>query len=230
MMGKLESVQYSAALAVTGAWTGTSQDKLYSELAWESLGSRRWSRRLILFYNLTPDYTRNPISLFVLSISRRLILFYNLTPDYTRNPISLFVLSIIQNPSIVKHIASRTESFKSSFYPGSLSEWNKLDPTLRDSSSVNVFKKKVFSIIRPPAKSVYGIHDPTGVAYLTQLRVGLSKLNCHTFKHNFTDTINPMCQVNMCQNTFCCSAILSKSRYILSSLVSTMLLQLMNIL
>ena len=204
MMGKLESVQYSAALAVTGAWTGTSQDKLYSELAWESLGSRRWSRRLILFYNLTPDYTRNPIS--------------------------LFVLSIIQNPSIVKHIASRTESFKSSFYPGSLSEWNKLDPTLRDSSSVNVFKKKVFSIIRPPAKSVYGIHDPTGVAYLTQLRVGLSKLNCHTFKHNFTDTINPMCQVNMCQNTFCCSAILSKSRYILSSLVSTMLLQLMNIL
>ena len=49
------------------------------------------------------------------------------------------------------------------------------------------------SIIRPPAKSVYGIHDPKGLSYLTQLRVGLSKLNFHKFKHNFRDTINPMC-------------------------------------
>ena len=64
-MEKLESVQYSAALAVTGAWKGTSHDKLYDELGWESLNFRRWSRHLILFYkivnNLTPDYTRYPI-------------------------------------------------------------------------------------------------------------------------------------------------------------------------
>ena len=32
MISKLESVQYSAALAVTGSWRGTSRDKLYSEL------------------------------------------------------------------------------------------------------------------------------------------------------------------------------------------------------
>ena len=29
-----------------------------------------------------------------------------------------------------------------------------------------------------------------------QLRVGLSKLNFHKFKHNFRDTINPMCQTS----------------------------------
>ena len=34
VMSKLESVQYSAALAVTGTWRGTSRDKLYSELGW----------------------------------------------------------------------------------------------------------------------------------------------------------------------------------------------------
>ena len=34
---------------------------------------------------------------------------------------------------------------------------------------------------------------PKGLSYLTQLRVGLSKLNFHKFKHNFRDTINPMC-------------------------------------
>ena len=94
----------------------------------------------------------------------------------------------------MKHIASRTESFKSSFYHASLSEWNELDPTINDSSSVNVFKKKVFSIIRPPVKSVYGIHDPKGVVYLTPLRVGLSKLNFHKFKHNFKDKLTQYLQ------------------------------------
>ena len=34
-MEKLESVQYSAALAVTNARKGTSLDKLYDELGWE---------------------------------------------------------------------------------------------------------------------------------------------------------------------------------------------------
>ena len=65
LMEKLESVQYSAALAVTGTWRGTSREKLYTELGWESLSSRRWSRRLTLFYkiinNLSPVYTKNPI-------------------------------------------------------------------------------------------------------------------------------------------------------------------------
>ena len=40
---------------------------------------------------------------------------------------------------------------------------------------------------------MFGIHDPKGSSYLTQLRVGLSKLEFHKFKHNFKDTINPMC-------------------------------------
>ena len=57
-------------------------------------------------------------------------------------------------------------------------------------------RKKLLSKIRPPAKSVFGIHDPIGLSYLTQLRVGLSKLNLHKFKHNFRDTINPMCPSN----------------------------------
>ena len=32
LIGKLESDQYSAALAVKGAWRGTSREKLYAEL------------------------------------------------------------------------------------------------------------------------------------------------------------------------------------------------------
>ena len=64
-MKSIESVQYSAALVVSGAWTGTSREKLYAELGWKLLSLRRWSRRLSLFSiianNLTPDHTRDPI-------------------------------------------------------------------------------------------------------------------------------------------------------------------------
>jgi len=60
-MEKLESVQYSAGLALTGAWRRTSHKKLYEELGWESLSLLCWSRHLILFYkpvyNIIPDYT-----------------------------------------------------------------------------------------------------------------------------------------------------------------------------
>ena len=64
-----------------------------------------------------------------------------------------------------------------SFYPNCLSEWNKLEPELRHEPSVAVSKKKLLALIRPPAKSVFGIHYPKGLSHLTQLRVGLSKLN-----------------------------------------------------
>ena len=45
--------------------------------------------------------------------------------------------------------------------------------------------KKLFSIIRPPPKPVYNIHDPHGLSIITQLCVGPSKLKFYKFKHNF---------------------------------------------
>ena len=38
---KIESVQYNAALAITGAFRGTSKIRLYKELGFESLKDRR---------------------------------------------------------------------------------------------------------------------------------------------------------------------------------------------
>ena len=48
----IERVQYNAALAITGAILGTSQQKIYNELALESLRFRRWFRRLCVFYEI----------------------------------------------------------------------------------------------------------------------------------------------------------------------------------
>ena len=35
--------------------------------------------------------------------------------------------------------------------------------------------------------------NPIVIKYLTRLRVGLSHLREHKFKHNFQDTLNPLC-------------------------------------
>ena len=45
--------------------------------------------------------------------------------------------------------------------------------------------------------SVYNIHDPVGIKYLTRLRLGLSHLNEHKFRHNFQDCLNPLCSCSL---------------------------------
>ena len=56
----IESVQYNAALAITGVIHGTSREKLYQELDFESLHDRRWFRKLCFYYtirhNMCPLY------------------------------------------------------------------------------------------------------------------------------------------------------------------------------
>ena len=194
LMEKLESVQYSAALAVSGTWKGTSREKLYAELGWESLSSRRWSRRLILFHkfinNLAPKFTTDPI------------------PPLRQSRYSL------RKQDTIGRIRTRTEKLQSTFYPHYLSEWNKLDPEIRLAPTIAAFKTKLLSKIRPLPKSVFRIHDPTGLSYLTQLKVGLSKLNFHKFKHNFREALNPKCALPTMalriRSTSCCSALLWK--------------------
>ena len=43
---KIEMVQYNAELIITGAFKGTSRDKIYQELGLESLADRRCTRKL----------------------------------------------------------------------------------------------------------------------------------------------------------------------------------------
>ena len=48
-MSKNETIQYNAALAVTGAIKWTSQIKVYNELGLESLEFRLWFKKLFVF-------------------------------------------------------------------------------------------------------------------------------------------------------------------------------------
>ena len=47
--------------------------------------------------------------------------------------------------------------------------------------------------IRPSENPIFNCHNPSGIKLITRLRLGLSHLREHKFRHNFQDTLNPIC-------------------------------------
>ena len=92
---KLESIQYNACLAITGATRGTSTEKIYQELGLESLKSRRLFRKLRHFYEI---FNEKPPSYL-----------FNLIPNFNR--VHNTRLSYNIPPIKVRHY------FKNSFFP-----------------------------------------------------------------------------------------------------------------
>ena len=172
----IESVQYNAALAITGTIKGTSRERLYQELGFESLRDRRWYRRLVYFFNIVS--LKSPAYLT------------SLLPDKQRSYDS-------RRNNLFRNFTIHTEYFKNSFFPYCVSEWNKLDPNLRSSTSISIFKKELLKFIRPKQSSIFNIFDPLGLKLLTRLRVNLSHLREHKFRHNFLDTLNPLCSCSL---------------------------------
>ena len=184
-MLQLEKIQYSAALAVSGAWKGTSKSKLYAELGWESLSQRRWYRRMCLFYKIlnngTPSYLRNVLS-------------FPSPPRLSRYGRAL-TSSRVSPP--VCDIYTRNNKFKKSFFPDCIHSWNyTLINDQRASKTLNIFKKKIMGLFKPKKNELYGLLDKKGIRRLTQFRVDLNPLRYYKFMHNFLDTNDPMCQSN----------------------------------
>ena len=173
---KIESIQYNAALAITGAIKGSSRECLYRELGLESLRDRRWYRRLVSFYNINSGNS----------------------PDYLKSLIPENQYSYNEARSILfKNFRTRSDYFKNSFFPYCVNEWNKLAQGLKNSQTVLKFKKGLLAFIRPKMNPVYNIHDPIGLKFLTRLRVNFSHLREHKFRHNFLDTLNPLCSCGL---------------------------------
>ena len=87
----------------------------------------------------------------------------------------------------------RHDFFLNSFFPFTAIEWNKIDKNIRRSESLNIFNKNILEFIRPSQNRVYNCHNPKRIKLWTRLRVGLSHLCEHQFKHSFQDTLNPIC-------------------------------------
>ena len=172
LMSKLESTQYDAALAVSGAWRGTNTDKVFEELGWETLAHRRWYRRLCQFYkienNSCPEYLKTHL------------------PERRENPYNL------RRPNIFPEVRAKTNRYSNSFYPYCIKAWNNLDPAIRCLPTISQFKKAVVQLIRPRKKHLFGIDDIAGTRLLTRLRVDFSDLRLHKFNHRF-NCDSPMC-------------------------------------
>ena len=135
---------------------------------------------------------------------------------------------------------SKHAFFKNSFFPSAISEWNKLDPSLRNSESFLTFKKNVLQFIRPAvlqfirpaANSVYNCQNPTGIKLITRLRVGLSHLREHKFKHNFREFLNPLCTcghgIESTSHFSLHCPLFTNERYTLSSTLSSIDCNLLN--
>ena len=164
---KVESIQYNAAVAITGAIRGTYKEKLFEELGLESLQHSRWYRKLCCFYKILKD--QSPKYLF------------NIIPKLNR-PYPT------RNANNIPHFKVKHSFFKNTFFPSVIIEWNKLDPEIQNVPSLNIFKKNILKFIRPTANNIFGCHNLKGIKYLTRLRLGLSHLQEQKFRNNFQDT------------------------------------------
>ena len=71
------------------------------------------------------------------------------------------------------------------------------DPEIRRIDWYVGFRKKLLSFIKPIENKTSSIYDPLGIKLLNRLRVDFSHLNEHKFRHNFDDTLNPLCSCSL---------------------------------
>ena len=142
-----------------------------------SLAKRRWRSKLIFFYKIIngmlPDYLYS----------------------YLEFPSEDNYLLRSASKIIIRPIPTRTKKLKNTFLPFCINEWNNLATETRNAKSINIFKKLILK--EKKENSLFSICDPLGVKLLTRLRLQLSHLNEHNFRHGFNDTIDPFCE---CRN------------------------------
>ena len=120
---------------------GTSQIKLYKELDLKSLKLRRKLRRLCTFYKIKsivlPSY------------------LFSLIPNTEHS----YQTRTMDN---VTKYQCGTETFKSSLFPWTITEWNVLDLQSRN-LSYTAFRKHFIDEFRPFPNSEYNICNPIGI-------------------------------------------------------------------
>ena len=179
LMQLIEQVQYKAALIVSGCWQGTSRERLYDDLGWESLSDRRWARRMSTFYKIKNE----------------------LAPSYLSDHLpEQSVTNISFRERNIRAPISRTERYDNSFFPYCIANWNKLENTVKFLPSLTCFKKHLNSFIRPKLKSFFGINDNSGIKLLSKIRVEFSDLRDHRYNHNF-NCITPICSCGLGDET-----------------------------
>ena len=83
-------------------------------------------------------------------------IYKNKSPSYLRNSIPdrvKFYSTRNRQIDNISNIKTRSNFFRNSFFPSTITEWNKLDRDIRNSDSLNVFKLSLLKFVRPVANS-----------------------------------------------------------------------------
>ena len=97
----------------------------------------------------------------------------------------------------------KNDYFKNLFFSSNVNEWESLDPNLRNSESLTLFKKSILAFIRPVVNTTFSnfhYDSQKGLKRITRLRLGLGDLG-YKFNHSFQDPLNPICDYGIVENT-----------------------------
>ena len=173
----LEKIQYEAARVVTGLTRSVSIDNLLRETGWTSLSDRRKIQKYILMYKeingLLPDYIQE---LFPDFVERS-------TPYNLRNSDNFVVPP------------RRTELYSTSVVPSSINLWNDLDIRIRNSPTLDSFKRNVSRLFAlPPVPKFYLCGDRLFSVHHARIRNNCSMLCNDLYLNHLRDS--PMCNCN----------------------------------
>ena len=138
-------------------------------MVWESLSDRRNNNRIFQIYKI---------------ISKKTLSYLK---DKLPPPRHHFLVHVFRD------LRCRTNRYSYSFFPDAISSWNTFISHFEYFPTYSCFKKYMIGCHRPESKPVFDIHDPTGLRYLFQLRLGLSPLRSHKKRYGFSDTPSDFC-------------------------------------
>ena len=180
-VARLDQIQYKAAKLASGALHFTSKVKLNLEMGWEEISSRAEYLGLCLFQKIHLNLTR-PL---VKKCMPQYIVNFNNTRS--GNGYRLFPAANLK--------------FTQSFFPHFTKVWKKLPNSLKNERDLVVFKEKLKEKIKPKKYFHFKFGSKRGNALLTQLRVGRSFLNSHSFVLGMEDL--PYCDICYVEENTC---------------------------
>lgn len=122
-INKIEMVQRRAArYACNDYQTTSSVTNMLQSLNWPTLSQRRLKTRLIMMYKITHHLVAIPASTILIPSDSR-----------TRK----------SNPNTFRHIYTSKDSYKFSFFPYTITQWNNLSATVAQSPSLGIFREQL---------------------------------------------------------------------------------------
>ena len=170
----LEKLQIQAARIVTGTNNYASKQFLYIETNWDTLCKRRENQRLILFYKIVNGLSPPHL--------------YDIYTNYMRDMNPRYFLRNRDIPLVY----TRTETFRRSFFPSVIRAWNSLDPQIRCSDTLSLFKMKLKG--NQIAKNMYySMGCRLTNCIILSMKLHCSELNYDLFKNNLTENKYCVC-------------------------------------